>query len=419
MGIPNNMQITTHEHLMNDMAPDLTARLAGPPRLRSWEIDASFKCPVIGWCLDIAEQREILRKEGICVKDKSDFEAHGLLVESLMDENHISRRLDFWLNRKYKKELKKFSALAQGEFIEQWEASLKRGEIEGILWVAVTKADLSREARTRIFGDVHMEMHVRAAQIGKERQRFDKEKERSGILSRKLKEANRRTKTVRRENERLQEELSKKSRLYDDLARKNCELGKKLLRRSKESTISSLTKKHEALQEQGQKYVEKISSLETKLRNLQTRRRNLLVKLNKQRQINFLILKELEKPLGQLSASSRHAEQSLPLDLSQMRILIVGGLPKMELLYRRLIEESGGMFDYHDGHMRGGIKELDHQVRRADVVLCSIDYNSHAASLAVKRLGKKHGKSIRMLSNSSLSAISQALLEYQEGASIQ
>jgi hypothetical protein len=296
---------------------------------------------------------------------------------------------------------------------------LDRGVVEGILWVAVTKSDLSREARRRIFGDVHMEMHVRSTQMGKERERLTKERERSGMLSKKLKEANRRIKTVGRENERLQEELLKKCRLYDDLEMKNWQLEKELLRRSKESTVCSLTKENEALQEEGGNYFEQISSLHITLRNLQDRNRKLFLKLNKQRQINSLLRKELEKSRDQLPASSRHTEQCLPLDLSQMRILIVGGLPKMEFLYRRLIEESGGMFEYHDGHVRGGIKDLEHQVIRADVVLCPVDYNSHAAALAAKRFGKKHGKPVRMLSNSSLSAISQALLEYQEGASIQ
>jgi len=343
----NNIQLTTHEHLMSEIPPDLSERLNASPRLR------------------------------------------------------------FWLNRKYKKEL---SCLSQGEFIRQWETSLDRGEVDGILWVAVTKSDLSREARRRVFGDMHMEMHVRAIKMEKERERLTKKKERSGMLSKKLKEANRRIKTVRRENERLQEELSEKGRLYDDLERKKCELEKELLRRSKESTVSSLTKENEPLQKEGGNYFEQISSLHITLRDLEDRNRKLLLKLNKQRQINSLLLKELEKSIDQLSASSRHAEQFLPLDLSQMRILIVGGLPKMEFLYRRLIEENGGMFDYHDGHVRGGIREIEHQVRRADVVLCPVDYNSHAAALAVKRLGKKHRKPVRMLPSSSLSAISQALL---------
>jgi hypothetical protein len=79
------------------------------------------------------------------------------VVESLGQENRLSRRIDSWLNRKYQKEVKEFSSLRQEEFIKHWNASLKKGEVESILWVAVTKADLSTEAKRSIFGDVHVE----------------------------------------------------------------------------------------------------------------------------------------------------------------------------------------------------------------------------------------------------------------------
>jgi len=84
-----------------------------------------------------------------------------------------------------------------------------------------------------------------------------------------------------------------------------------------------------------------------------------------------------------------------------------------------LIEENGGIFEYHDGYMKGGTKGLENQLRRADLVLCLINHNSHAASEAVKKFGKKYSKPFRMLGNSSLSTIFQTLLEYQEGASMQ
>ena len=57
------------------------------PRLRFWEIEGFFKCPVVGWCLDIAEQKEMLRKEGVSIKGKSNPELHEVLVKSLDDEN--------------------------------------------------------------------------------------------------------------------------------------------------------------------------------------------------------------------------------------------------------------------------------------------------------------------------------------------
>jgi hypothetical protein len=169
------------------------------------------------------------------------------------------------------------------------------------------------------------------------------------------------------------------------------------------------------LQQVGGKYLEQISNFQIKLTKLQERNRRLLSKLSKQRQLNPLLLKDLEKRMDKLSGSRRDAEQFFLPGLSQMRILIIGGPPKTESLYRRLIEEREGMFEYHNGHMTGSARGLEYQVRRADVVLCRVDYNSHAATLAVKRLGKKHRKPVRMLANSSLSTISQELSAHQGG----
>jgi hypothetical protein len=81
----------------------------------------------------------------------------------------------------------------------------------------------------------------------------------------------------------------------------------------------------------------------------------------------------------------------------------------MEALYRALIESSGGIFEYHDGYMKKGFKLLEGRLRRADVVVCPVNCNSHAACSAVKNLAKKHNKTVHMLDNSSLSAVSQAI----------
>ncbi|MCP4579159.1 MAG: DUF2325 domain-containing protein [Deltaproteobacteria bacterium] len=96
-------------------------------------------------------------------------------------------------------------------------------------------------------------------------------------------------------------------------------------------------------------------------------------------------------------------------DLCQRRVLMVGGLTKMESLYRQVIEDNNGIFEYHDGYMQNGIKNLESRVRRADMVLCPVNCNSHAACALVKKLGKKHKKTVRLLAGSSLSAIGEAL----------
>ncbi len=399
-----------------EIAPDRGV-IDKPLRLKVWEIDDPFKCPVVGWCLDMGEQREILRKEKICVKGKSDFEAHTRLVGSLQGENHISRRLDLWLSRKYRKELKELSGLREGEFLRHWEARFDRGEVEGILWVAVTKGDLSVEARQRIFGDVHMEMHVRAAEIGKERQKLDYEQERSHMLDQRLKEVNKVKRFLSKKNERLEKKISGLCQVSALLEKEKSELEGALIKLRGESIAESMRAENHELKAETKRLSQKIKNYQKQVKTIQNQNNKLSSKLEIEREINDLLRKELERINTQIPALNRPEEMYSPFDLQQKRLLIVGGIGKMEALYRQLIEENGGIFEYHDGHMKGGTKGLENQLKRAALVLCLNNHNSHGASLAVKRFGKKYRKPFRMLDNSSLSAIFQTLLEYQEGES--
>jgi hypothetical protein len=91
------------------------------------------------------------------------------------------------------------------------------------------------------------------------------------------------------------------------------------------------------------------------------------------------------------------------------RVLIVGGIERMERKYRQMIEKEGGTLDYHSGNMQDGVKKLENCLQRADIVLCPVNCNSHGACSMVKRLGKKHNKPVHMMPNFSLHAISSAL----------
>jgi len=382
------------------------------PRLRFWEIEGFFKCPVIGWCFDIAEQKEVLRKEGISIKGRSNLQVHEILVKSLDDENPLSRRIDFWLNRKYQKEINELSSLEQGEFIKRWEASLERDEMDGILWVAVTKADLSAEVRRSIFGDVHMEMHVRAKQIDNERQKLDQERKRNESLLESAKEASRMNKILKRENEGLRNELAIACRLSDTLQRQNQELEKELAKGNENSVIVSLQKENAQLRAERDGNLKQLSVYQGELRTLENRNNKLLSKLKKLEQIRFQRSNELESSIKQIQGSSP-PDPASSIDLSKMCVLVVGGLPKMEALYRRLIERNRGIFEYHDGRMSMGPKDLVNQVRRADLVLCCIDHSSHTSALVVRKLCKKYQKPFQMLINSSLNNIFLALLAFQ------
>ncbi len=95
------------------------------------------------------------------------------------------------------------------------------------------------------------------------------------------------------------------------------------------------------------------------------------------------------------------------------RILIVGGIERMEPLYRQLIENKGHIFEYHAGHLRKGGNRLENCLQRADMILCPVNCNSHSACLQVKQLCKKHKKNLQIMKNFSLSAIERTLDQCQ------
>ena len=87
--------------LQHKPCPVCKPDMAEPIPLRFWEIDNLFKCPVVGTCLTLSDQKQLLKKSGISSKNKSAFEIHEILVACAETENTLSRRADSMLNRKY------------------------------------------------------------------------------------------------------------------------------------------------------------------------------------------------------------------------------------------------------------------------------------------------------------------------------
>ena len=97
-------------------------------------------------------------------------------------------------------------------------------------------------------------------------------------------------------------------------------------------------------------------------------------------------------------------------EICKKRVLIVGGITKLASLYRKTVEKKGGTLEYHDGYMKSsGSKKLEGRLRRADIVLCPVNCNSHAACYLVKKLAKKHKTRVHMLPSASLSSIARVL----------
>lgn len=104
-----------------------------PARRRFWEIDCYFKCPVVGLCLALSEQKQLLKKAGISAKRKGLFEIHEILVGHSETENPLSCRMDSFLSNKYSREAKALRVLEENDFLERWRSCFRTGEIKAAL----------------------------------------------------------------------------------------------------------------------------------------------------------------------------------------------------------------------------------------------------------------------------------------------
>ncbi|MCD6262031.1 MAG: DUF2325 domain-containing protein [Deltaproteobacteria bacterium] len=389
-----------------------TGEHINPGPLRFWEIDHFFKCPAIGTCLDIAEQKQILKNAGISPKRKNPFQIHEILVSSSENENKISRKVDLKLGRKFRSEIEKFFDPREDEFMRLWKAHFEGGEFEGIFWVAAIRPDLSPKARRAIFGDIHMAMHLGARRQNEARQALVNQQKNSQELTLRLKEASGTGRILRKENKRLKDSLAKLQERNSSLDKEKLRLEKEMAGLQNYSLLAQLRTENQDLQLQLRSLFKEIEDYQRRLNGVQRRNEELESELDRQREINRCLGEEIETIITQFANMNSCDETCPSFSLCRKRILIVGGMTKMKAFYRKLIEDNGGVFEYHDGYTRGSTKSLDCQIRRADVVLCPVNCNGHNACSMAKRLGKKYKRTVKMLPGSGLSAISRALLEY-------
>lgn len=394
-----------NENHMN--AKMISETVAGKAVLRFWEIDSSFRCPVVGMCLTEPEQVAVLKKAGVPPKDKSPFEIHELLVGSSGSENHLSSRIDLLLNQKFGREASHIHSLDESSLLENWRECYRNGDYLAAFWGIVTRPRLSEKAKYEIFGTVHMSMHKTAEQHARNRQRLVFLENSLASRDEKIKVLG----SVRRQLQKDHDELGRRvAALQAELdaerrKRKLIPLGSAAPLEQQVRTDADNQRLRQALEGQ----TKRTEALERLVAQLKKTVAQYALALDEQKESQAKLLLDAEDTIGMLLQKFRCSEDCPSFNLCQKRILIVGGIARMEAHYRRLIEEGGGILEYHEGHMKNGIRQLENSLKRADIVLCPVNCNSHAACSIVKNLGKKHNKPVHMMANFSLSAVSQAL----------
>ena len=386
-------------------------------RLKFWEVETCFTCPIVGMCLTVSEQKRILKKTDFPTKKASLYEIHEALVVCGDSNNKVSRRIDALLERKFMKTAAPLFALDDNAFMDHFKTAFESGDYLETLWAAAVNPKLPLESKRKVFGEIHMTMHFG----GEERRKMKQKVHRLDAAIEKMTQEMRVGRDHRRElqkrNDETARELLRLKHENESLKIENRKMKEALQDQRERSEIAELERKKRELEDSLSLVTDAYADARAQLHGLNEKREQLSVELKLQKKMTDQVREEAGKVIGHVIALSQctgndgcECDESCPaFDLCRKRILIVGGISRMESIYREFIENSGGTFDYHDGYVKKGVKPLEERLKRADMVLCPVNCNSHAACAVVKRLGKKHKKNVHMLHNYSLSTVSQVI----------
>jgi hypothetical protein len=391
----------------------ISSALQNPkPRLplRYWQVDHFFTCPIAGMCLTLAEQKQLVKKFGLSGKKNTPFQIHEAIVSSAGSDNRLSRRVDALLQRKYGKLAAVLLELNEADVLARFKSDFEKGDYLGTLWAVAIHPDLSAETKKEIFGDIHMSMHWLGEQRSKLKDRIARQDAELEQLHQSVREAARVRRVLTAENEngkRMQARLEATL----EIAEKENRVMKAAARDTGQGVSGSdtVTVQNRLLTAQLAAMAATLKEKQHALAVLEQKHRSLRAAFEQQEALNAHFTEQTRNVMGELAQLNRCDPNCPSFDLCKKRILIVGGITRMATLYRELIESGGGVFEYHDGYMKNGCKQLESRLKRADVVLCPVSCNSHAACSMVKNLAKKHHKTVHMLASSSLSAVSQVI----------
>jgi hypothetical protein len=361
----------------------------------------------------------LLKKTGFPIKKANSFEIHEALVAGSDGENRLSKRMDALLNRKFGSEVKTLHRLTAEAFMDRFNAEFETGEYQPIFWAAAIHPELSVEIKRKMFGKIHMAMHGNCEQDIKTKRKLARQESDLQGLREELTAAGQHRRSLQKENETLSRS---NAGLKTALAAAESEIARLA------GIIAEAPDRHRADELEEENRDLKFELAEQRKRSgedrhemkiLQQTHAQLSSELERMQASHQQCMTEAHAIIGEFRALNRCDTECPSFDLCQKRILLVGGMTRMESLYRELIESSGGIFDYHDGYMKKGVKNLESCLRRADLVLCPVSCNSHAACSLVKNLAKKHKKTVHMLPNSSLNTVSQVIMgETTDGRTI-
>ena len=372
---------------------------------RVWEIDELFHCPLVGICLTIPQQRQLLKRCGIAGgKLCEEYVVHATLIKNVREDSPIARRFEKQLNRKYHKDIAEWRSIPPEEWLPFFYEILNPANAGALLWLSAVYLDLEFQQRVDVYGEIHMLGFRQFESQARLCKKLERVEEKHTALHRRYQELRgsfkQKSKSLKAQEQRhlLQEKE------LDVLRSENVSL-------KRNQQLKALQEERDALQKKIFRMEKKLHTRTSAVESLKTEKESFEQRLYEHQLLVEGMQDEFNKILQQLAQAASPPEHCANAVLCDRRILIVGGMTKLRAFYEQLVTKMGGQFEYHDGDKCQGDEVLSHLVERNDVVICPVDVNSHSACLRVKKCCKELKKPYYMLRSSSLSAVQNTLAD--------
>ncbi|MEA3442715.1 MAG: DUF2325 domain-containing protein [Chloroflexota bacterium] len=404
------------------------------PKRRLWEFYGPIICRLVGLTFDEDQANQILKKvKSGYDQEPSTFPAkHGALVQACSQQNEVSKYAEKILERQFEPYRNLVEGVDQKDicrFIEGEHGidGLQNIPLPTLIWFTVrNQHEDTEEIEFRVFNAIHMKEHQalrlydtlsRVLPDGKVENVLEELK---GALKTK-EELQKRYKRSERKREQLKLEVEaiKKGKSQVTLAlAEQKELDEKLKRDLGKLGGQLALVQIESLKNEIELLHQEIQSLTQELLHQELYGASSIIdepatEVSCHSELPPLSLRAERSNLGDPSLMLRDdmdEEQDAQLSLKGMKVVFVGGLQSLVPYYRRMVDNLGGVCEYHE-ECRGR-REAENLVGSADMVFCPIDMNSHSCIHCIKRVCRLTGKPCCFLRSSGLSTFVRGLVDF-------
>ncbi len=381
-------------------------------KVKLWHLDHIYHCAIIGTCLTMDEVKKILRQLHIGINGLPPYEIHTTIVTLISENNHPSKKVQAYLDKKFKLIVQETKKMYAAELKGFWKASLYSGDIIGVFWAVMSHPESDEDMKRIFYGDIHMLSHLSGASnradlkrlslLEKERVNYESEKRSWEVKSNKLASDNNRLLNDIKGHHEQRSDLE--NRVY---ALKNSLDQQMILQSTKErqeldNLVEKLTNKLDCQNTEMAKY-QKNEQQSSKI--IASQKQQILASCDQvlvyQNEVEYLQSALLEKSQSQCPLQKQ--------GLCGQCVLYVGGKTNLIPFYRELVEEHSGIFIHHDGGLEKNTHDLQQSLSKADVVVFPSSCISHDAYWKIKRTCNKQNKPFQYLKSSGLYSLSSVL----------